>query len=381
MAVGSVKRLALLGSTGSIGTQTLDVVRAFPDRLQVVGLAARRNLQLLGAQVKEFRPKMVCCEGTAEEKAPLLSDGCTECAMVDMARDAEVDLVVTATVGDAALGPTLAAIQSGRNVAIANKESIVMGGPLLTGLARKHRVELLPLDSEPNAIWQCLSGETGEIARLIITASGGAFRSWSPQALADVTPAQALNHPTWSMGAKITVDSATLMNKAFEVIEARWLFDVPWDRIQVVIHPQSIIHSMVEFVDGSVKAQLSPPDMRLPIQYALLYPDRAANPDLPRLDPIQTGALTFGEMDEERYPCFKLALEIGMRGKTWPAALCGADEMAVELFLSGRIGFLEIGTIIDEALRDYRPADDPSPEELLEAAQWARRRVSGLAEG
>ena len=183
------------------------------------------------------------------------------------------------------------------------------------------------------------------------------------------------------MGAKITVDSATLMNKAFEVIEARWLFDVPWDRIQVVVHPQSIIHSMVEFADGSVKAQLSPPDMRLPIQYALLYPDRAANPDLPRFDPIQTGSLTFEELDEERYPCFKLALEIGMRGGTWPAALCGSDDMAVELFLSGRIGFLEIGTIIEEALRDHRPADDPSPQELLEAAQWARRRVLGLVEG
>ena len=376
-----MKGLVVLGSTGSIGTQTLDVVRSFPNDFRVVGLAARRSVALLEAQVKEFQPKLISFEGTDGEKAALLSNGCRDSRMEDMVRDPDVELVVTATVGDVALDPTLAAIEAGKNVALANKESVVMAGQLLTDRAREHGVELLPLDSEPNAIWQCLRGEQKSISKLIITASGGAFRDKEPDQLADVTPEQALNHPTWKMGPKITVDSATLMNKAFEVMEARALFGVPWEDIEVVIHPQSIIHSMVEFVDGSVKAHISPPDMRLPIQYALFYPERVFNENIPRFDPIATGALTFEPLRPDRYPCFQLALEVAMRGGTWPAALCGADEMAVDLFLSRRIGFLEIATVIREALREHQPVMEPSVPDILSAAAWARGRVLEIVEG
>ena len=375
------KGLAILGSTGSIGTQTLEIVRAFPDDFCVVGLAARRSLELLEEQVKEFRPKLVSCHGTAEEKAPILSDGCADSSMEEMACHPEVDLVVTATVGDVALGPTFAAIEAGKNIALANKETIVMAGAMITAKARECGVALLPLDSEPNAIWQCLSGEGKTISKLIITASGGAFRHTDVAELATVTPQQALNHPTWNMGPKITVDSATLMNKAFEVIEAHWLFDVPWDNIEVVVHPQSIIHSMVEFVDGSVKAQISPPDMRLPIQYALFHPDRVYNDSIEKFDPVKTGALTFEAWEAERYPCFQMALDIGRRDGTWPAALCGADEMAVELFLSGRIGFLEIATVVQEALKEHKNVSEPTLEDIVKAAVLARERAAGLVNG
>ena len=377
----AVKGLAVLGSTGSIGTQTLDIARAFPDTLRVVGLGARKSLDLLESQVREFRPKLVSCEGTTDAKAFLTSNGCEDCSLEEMVRHPEVDTVVTATVGEVALGPTIAALNAGKAVALANKESIVMAGGLLTELARNRGVEILPIDSEPNAIWQCLKGEDCEVSRLIITASGGAFRDASPEELADVTPERALAHPTWRMGPKITVDSATLMNKAFEVIEAHHLFGVPWDRIEVVIHPQSIIHSMVEFVDGSVKAQISPPDMRLPIQYALFHPNRVENDSLPRFDPIATGSLTFERLDAERYPCFQMALEVGMRGETWPAALCGADEMAVDQFLSGRIGFQDIGPVVGEALESHRPTVQPTAQDVLEAGRWARQQVARIVEG
>ena len=342
------KGLALLGSTGSIGTQTLDIVRAFPDELRVIGLACDKSLDLLQAQVREFGPRYICCNGNAQEKAPLLAYGCQECDLDAMVCDPEVDLVVTATIGDVALAPTLAAIQAGKPIALANKETVVMAGKLVSEAAKAHGVPLLPLDSEPNAIWQCLRGENASVSRLIITASGGAFRDTPIAELASATPQQALNHPTWKMGQKITVDTATMMNKAFEVIEAHWLFDVPWDDIEVVIHPQSIIHSMVEFVDGSVKAQISPPDMHLPIQYAIFYPDRLPNASIGRFDPIATGSLTFQPWDPERYPCMPMAIEIAKRGGTWPAALSGANDAAVELFLAGKIGFREIGVVIQE---------------------------------
>ena len=251
---------------------------------------------------------------------------------------------------------------------------------MVSTLAREKGVPLLPLDSEPNAIWQCLRGEEQEISKLIITASGGSFRKASLDKLADVTPEQALNHPTWKMGAKITVDSATMMNKAFEVIEAHWLFSVPWENIEVVVHPQSIIHSMVEFVDGSVKAQMSPPDMRLPIQYALFYPDRVYNESIRKFDPVATGALTFEHLESERYPCFDIALDIAKRGGTWPAALSGADDIAVEMFLSGRIGFMEIGPVIQEALKGHKSVEEPTLVDVLEAAAKARERVSAVVE-
>ena len=374
------KGLVVLGSTGSIGTQTLDIVRTFPDDFRVVGLAARRSLELLEAQVREFHPRLVSCHGSHEEKAGLLSDGCVECHMDEMVCDPEVDLVVSATVGDVALTPTFAAIEAGKNIALANKETVVMAGQMLAAQAREHGVSLLPLDSEPNAIWQCLRGEDKEVSRLIITASGGSFRNTPLDELASVTPEQALNHPTWKMGPKITVDSATMMNKAFEVIEAHWLFDVPWDKIEVVIHPQSLIHSMVEFVDGSVKSQISPPDMRLPIQYAMFYPERVYNENISKFDPVATGALTFDPWEAERYPCFDLALEIARRGGTWPAALCGADEMAVQQFLSGRMGYLEIGPVIQEALKEHQSIEEPSLPDVLAAAEWARKRVNRVVE-
>ncbi len=377
----NAKRLAVLGSTGSIGTQTLDVVRTFPEDFSVTGLAARRSLDLLELQVREFRPKFVYCEGSREEKAPILSNGCAERSMEEMVRGPDVDMVVTATVGDVSLRPTFAAMETGKDIALANKETVVMAGEMLAAKAEEHGVSVFPLDSEPNAIWQCLRGEQKAVSRIMITASGGAFRDTPIEELADVTPEQALNHPTWKMGAKITVDSATMMNKAFEVIEAHWLFGVPWDDIHVVIHPQSMIHSMVEFVDGSVKAQISPPDMRLPIQYALFYPERVHNRNIRQFDPVATGSLTFEPWDPERYPCFDIALDIARRGGTWPAALSGADDAAVDMFLARRIGYLEIRTVIQEALSNHHSVEKPSIEEILAAGAWSRRRVVEVVEG
>ena len=376
-----MKRLAVLGSTGSVGTQTLDIVRTFPDRFRIVALAARQSLGALTEQVGEFRPSLVSCEGVNGDKSALLANGCRECSLDEMVRHEDVDVVVAATAGDGALMATIAAIQAGKDVALANKESVVMAGGLVTELARANDVQLLPMDSEPSAIWQCLQGEDREVSRLIITASGGPFRGYSRDQLAGVTPEQALNHPTWKMGPKITVDSATLMNKALEVIEAHWLFGVPWENIEVVVHPQSMVHSMVEFVDGSVKAQISPPDMHLPIQYALFYPERVPNENISRFEPVATSALTFEQLDPDRYPTFKLALDVAKRGGTWPAVICGADERAVELFLDGEIGFLDIHDLIAEVVEAHQPVDEPSIEDVVLAASWAKERVSELARG
>lgn len=374
----TTKRLAVLGSTGSVGTQTLDIVRTFPDDFSVVGLAARRSHRLLEQQIREFRPSLAYCEGSASEKAFLSDYDCIYCEIDEIAANPDVDIVVAATTGDVAVPATFAGIEAGKDIALANKETVVVAGELVTKAARDNNVSLLPLDSEPNAIWQCLRGEDQSVSKLIITASGGSFRDTPIEQLADVTLDQALQHPTWQMGAKITVDSATMMNKAFEVIEAHWLFNVPWDDIEVVIHPQSMIHSMVEFADGSVKAQISPPDMRLPIQYALFYPRRLHNPNIRSFDPVGTGALSFEALDAERYPCFSLALEIARRGGTWPAALCGADDAAVELFLAGRIGFMEIPVVIAEAVREHRNVEEPTLQDTLDAAAAARRRATGI---
>ena len=374
------KGLAILGSTGSIGTQTLDVARAFPDDFRVVALAARRSLALLEEQAREFSPSFVSCEGDAGEKAPILAHGCEELDLRGMAAHPDVDVLVTATTGDVALAPTCAALEAGKDVALANKETIVMAGEIVTGLARERGAAILPLDSEPNAIWQCMRGEEPEVSKLIITASGGAFRDTPIERLADVSPADSLRHPTWSMGAKITVDSATLMNKAFEVIEAHWLFGVHWDDIQVVVHPQSVVHSLVEFVDGSVKAQLGLPDMRSPIQYALFYPRRVRNAGLPALDLLDAGPLTFSDWDPERYPCFRMAIDFARRGGTWPAALCGADEAAVEAFLAGRIGFMEIPALIQEALAGHHDVPQPTIADTIAAAQSAMARARAAAQ-
>ena len=374
-----MKGVVVLGSTGSVGVQTLDIVRAFPEEFCVVGLAARRSFTALASQVGEFGPKYVSFEGTDDEKTEFSANGHVMCSMEEMVAFPDVDLVVSATVGDAALGPTIAAIEARKEIVLVNKEAIIMAGPILTDLARKHGVELRPADSEPNAIWQCIRGEGQTVSKLIITASGGAFRDFDIEMLDKVTPEQALKHPTWDMGPKITVDSATLMNKALEVIEAKWLFDMEWEDIEVVIHPQSLIHSMVEFVDGSIKAQISPPDMRLPLQYSMLYPQRAPNADIQRFDAVAAGELTFKSLDPSRYPCFQLALDVAKRGGTWPAALNGTDEKAVEAFLGGRIKFTEVPVVIERALEDFTPIIDPSIEDIVAASRWGKERVAQLA--
>ena len=380
-----MKGIAILGSTGSIGTQTLDIVRSFPESFKVVGLAARQSINLLESQVKEFDPKLFSLDTTFENIRRLESYGSSKTDMISMVLDPDVDIVVTSTVGDVALIPTIEAIKIGKTIALANKESIIIAGPLIMRLANDSGARIFPVDSEPSAIWQCLNGESvnniyfpTQVSKLIITASGGAFRNWHPSKLDSVTPAQALNHPTWQMGAKITVDYATLMNKAFEVIEAHYLFGIPWDDIDVVIHPQSIIHSMVEFDDGSTKAHMGLPDMKIPIQYALFYPDRIKNNSVGRFDPVLSGELTFEAMDSKRYPCFEMALDFAKRGGTWPAALCGADESAVELFISGEIKFTDIPILIDAALKNYNSYDNPDLNQCLSAADWGKRRVKEL---
>lgn len=360
------KRLVILGSTGSVGRQTLDVVRAFPDAFEVVGLCAGNNLDLLKTQVDEFHPRHI------NSAANLSShNGATQLSAEEIASLPDVDIVIGATVGCAGMGPALAAIDAGKTLALANKEVIVMAGEVLMRRTREKGATLLPVDSEPSALWQCIEGEKTPPAKFIITASGGAFRGRTWESLHDVSPEEALKHPTWTMGAKITIDSASMMNKAFEVIETRWLFDIPYEQIDVVIHRQSIIHSMVEFADGTVKAQLGPPDMRHPIQYALFYPERQENPELPRFDPVKTGSLTFEPMDSALYPCFELALDYAKRGGTWPAALAGADEAAVSLFLDRRIRFTDIPDVVASTLAAHDPVMEHSVEDAVQAAAWA----------
>ena len=374
-----MKRLAILGSTGSIGRQTLDIVRAFPEEFSVVGLSAGNNLDLLAEQVAEFRPEAVSSELQADELAARLPAGCEVVSHEDIAAYSNADMVVAASVGKAGLAPLLAAIRTRKTVALANKEPVVMAGRIVMGEARRCGVDILPVDSEPSAIWQCLRGEGKDLSRVMITASGGAFRDRPLDDLAGVTPEEALKHPTWSMGRKITIDSATLMNKGFEVIEARWLFDLPWERIEVVVHHQSVIHAMVEFADGSVKAQLSPPDMRLPIQCALFYPQRVENGALPRFNPVETGALTFETLDTARYPCFRLAIEAGKKGGTYPAVVSAADEVAVELFLDRRIGFTSIPALVEDTLSKHAPVSNPNLEDILDADGWAREAARAWA--
>ena len=377
---GRPRRLAILGSTGSIGRQALEVVRGLPGRFEVVGLAGGTNLELLRRQVVEFRPRYYSSVAPGDAPAG------ERVSLEEMASLPDVDLVLIATVGIAGLAPTLAAIRAGKPVALANKEVLVVAGEVVAAEARRRGVPLLPVDSEHNAIWQCLRGEAAlgswdeasSVARLILTASGGAFRDYTPEQLARVTPAEALRHPNWVMGPKVTVDSATLLNKGFEVIEARWLFGVPYERIDVLMHRESVVHSLVQFVDGSIKAQLGPHDMRLPIQYALAYSDRAPGP-APALDLASLGRLTFTPMDEARYPCFRLARQAALAGRTYPAVLSGADESAVDLFLSGAIGFLDIARLVEEVLSEHGPASDSTLDELIRANDWAATRCRELA--
>jgi 1-deoxy-D-xylulose-5-phosphate reductoisomerase len=371
-----MKRIVVLGSTGSIGCQTLDIVRAFPDEFQVVGLSAGNNLPLLTQQIREFHPQHICCVLPPKS----LPSGVTFTLIDEMVCLEEVDLVMVATTGAVGLRPTLNALKQRKAVALSNKEPIVMGGHIIKQYEAKYGGTVLPVDSEPSAIWQCIQGEDNSIQRLIITASGGPFRNTPLEELAEVTPAQALNHPTWQMGRKITIDSATMMNKAFEVIESHWLFNVPWDRIEVVVHPQSTIHSMVEFADGSVKAQLGPPSMRLPIQYALFYPHRRPNELIPRLPTKEAYSLDFQPLNEERYPCFSQALEAAKQGGTFPTVLSAADEVAVNAFLDGKIGFTDIHRIVDKVLSQHQPLTGDTLEELLEADCWATRCAVSITE-
>ena len=373
----SVKGIAVLGSTGSIGRQALDVIRAFPDQFTTIGLGGWRNHRLLDEQVVEFHPALVAYDDSGGGILSSRSAVSKRVSMEEMVCDPRVDIVVMAAAGPAGLVSTLSALRAGKTVALASKEVLVMAGPILAK-EMAGGASLLPVDSEPSAIWQCLRGEDGAVARIIITASGGAFRERSPDTLHSVTPQEALNHPTWTMGRKITVDSATLVNKAFEVIEAHWLFDVPWDKIEVVVHPQSIVHSFVEFLDGSVKAQMAPPDMRLPLQYAMFYPKRVPSRQLERLDITSIGSLDFEPLDVARYPCFSIALDAAKKGGTYPAALCGADEAAVTLFLDGEIGFMDIPGLIRRVIEEHRPGDAMSLDDVIGAEAWARRRAQEL---
>ena len=383
--VNTVKRVAVLGSTGSIGRQTLDVIRATPQRFRVVGLAAGKNLELLAEQIKEFKPEYIggSLENNDIERLKSIVDIKNELLPLDeIAASPGVDMVVIATSGTVGLRPTLAALRAGKDIALANKESLVSAGEIINGEARKSGARILPVDSEHSAVWQCLCGEDQAAARIILTASGGPFRQYSAEQLAEVTVEQALRHPSWRMGQKVTIDSATLMNKGLEVIEAHWLFSMPYDRIDVLVHPQSIIHSMVEFIDGSIKAQLSYPDMRLPIQYALSYPERLPNPRLPRIDWSLIRNLDFEPPDYDRFPCLRLAIEAGKQGGTCPAVLCAADEAAVELFLAGRIRFIDIAGAIERTLEQHRVIAQPTLEEIETADVWGRetllKAVSGV---
>jgi 1-deoxy-D-xylulose-5-phosphate reductoisomerase len=374
--MGGVKKIAILGSTGSIGRQSLDVIRSLPDELKVVALTGNKNLKLLEKQMREFQPEMFC-----SSVKPNVGYRGRFLPAEEIASHPDVDLVIVATAGKAGLSPTLAALQAGKTVALASKEVLVMAGEIIVREASLDQAQILPIDSEHSAIWQCLQGEESKPRRLFLTASGGPFYHYSQSQLAEVTPEQALQHPVWKMGKKVTIDSATLMNKGLEVIEAHWLFSFSFDSIEILIHPQSIIHSMVEFVDNSLKAQLSWPDMRLPIQYALSYPRRWPNSELPHLDWNKIESLNFEPVDYDKFPCLKLAVEAGRSGGTYPAVLCAADEVAVELFLGHKIGFTDIAKIVQKTLEQHRNISQPSLEEILAADHWARECVTHFSTG
>ncbi|WP_375468515.1 1-deoxy-D-xylulose-5-phosphate reductoisomerase [uncultured Nostoc sp.] len=381
-----MKAITLVGSTGSIGTQTLDIVTQYPDQFRIVGLAAGNNVEMLAAQIRQFRPKIAAI--CSEDKLPALKEALIDldpqpillagdAGVIEVARYGDAQTVVTGIVGCAGLLPTIAAIEAGKDIALANKETLIAGAPVVLPLIEKYGVKLLPADSEHSAIFQCLQGvPKGGLRKILLTASGGAFREWDVEKLADVTVADAIKHPNWSMGRKITVDSATLMNKGLEVIEAHFLFGLDYDNIEIVIHPQSIIHSLIELQDTSVLAQLGWPDMRLPLLYALSWPDRIYTNWEP-LDLVKAGNLTFSEPDHQKYPCMQLAYAVGKAGGSMPAVLNAANEQAVALFLSEKIRFLDIPRCI-ESVCDRHQNDNrtnPSLDDILAADKWARQEV------
>lgn len=376
-----MKKISVLGSTGSIGTQTLDVVRMHRDQFQIEGLAAGSNVELLLQQVKEFGPRKVsvATKELADRVKHSLPAG-TEVfygreGLIEIAAGTDAELVVTAVVGSMGLPSTLAAIEAGKNIGLANKETLVTAGHLVTAAAAAKGVKLLPIDSEHSAIFQCLNGERYEdIERITLTASGGSFRDYTREQLVNVTVEDALKHPNWSMGAKITIDSATMVNKGLEVIEAHWLYGLPYEQISVLLHPESIIHSFVEFRDSSIIAQLGNPDMRVPIQYALTYPERWNSP-APRLSLAEAGRLNFREMDFERFPCLRLAYECGKMGGTAPTVFNAANEVAVARFLRKEISFLRIEEIIEQVLERHENHPEP-PLETIEASDQSARELA-----
>jgi 1-deoxy-D-xylulose-5-phosphate reductoisomerase len=387
----TVKLITIIGSTGSIGTQTLEIAAQYPEEFKIVGLAAGNNIELLARQVEQFRPQIVAT--CYEEKLPELQAALAgldyepillagEEGVVEVAQYGDAESVVTGIVGCAGLLPTLAAIKAGKNIALANKETLIAGAPVVLPLVEKHGVKLLPADSEHSAIFQCLQGvpEDG-LRRILLTASGGAFRDLPVEQLPTVKVADALKHPNWSMGQKITIDSATLMNKGLEVIEAHYLFGVDYDQIDIVIHPQSIIHSLIELQDTSVLAQLGWADMRLPLLYALSYPDRLYT-DWEPLDLVKAGSLTFKDPDHDKYPCMQLAYHAGKAGGLMPAVLNAANEQAVSLFLEEKIGFLDIPRLIEQVCdraANYN-TQTPSLEDILTVNQQARQDVLSAAQ-
>lgn len=373
-----MKYISILGSTGSIGIQTLDVIRQHADSFKVVALAAGRNADLLIKQALEFKPSLVSVGDKAlaakirmelpdEIKVLYGQEG-----LIEVATHPQSNFVVSAIVGSAGLLPTLSAIEAGKSIGLANKETLVTAGHIVMEKAKEKNVSIIPIDSEHSAIFQCLNGEErAGIKRIIITASGGSFRDLPREKLKDVTPHQALNHPNWSMGAKITIDSATMMNKGLEVIEAHWLFQLPYTQIDTVMHRESIIHSMVEFEDRAIMAQLGTPDMRIPIQYALTYPKRFPLLTEP-LDLLKVGVLHFEPLSMERYPCLRLAYEAGRQGGTLPTVLNGANEVAVSRFLKGEISFLGIEDVISSVMEKHQVVSHPDLETIIEADRWAR---------
>ena len=373
-----MKNLVILGSTGSIGTQTLDVVREHPDLFHVSVLVANRSDELLEKQIEEFQPRLaVLSDEEAYSRLRQRYSGKTELAggrqaVIEAAAYPEAQVVVTSLMGFAGLEPTLAALEAGKDIALANKETLVVAGELVMAKAKELGRAILPVDSEHCALFQCLQGQDRKaVEKLILTASGGPFRGRKAEELTNVSKKDVLAHPTWNMGQKITVDSASLVNKGLEVIEARWLYDVSYDQIQVVVHPQSIVHSMVQYQDGTVMAQLGCTDMRLPIQYALTYPDRVASP-FPRVDFYELGKLTFEKPDMETFRGLKLAFEAGRTGGTMPCIMNGANEVAVEAFLKGQAGFLDIYRLIEKAMEAGQVEYKQDLEQLLAADKWAR---------
>lgn len=379
-----MKFISLLGATGSIGTQTLDIIRKHPEEFKVAALSAGKNIDLARKMIVEFDPELVSVQDRSDYQTLKAEfpetvftyglDGLIEVAVYEKST-----IVVNAVLGSVGLQPTLKAIECGKTIAIANKETLVTAGHLVMDAAKRNQVNILPVDSEHSAIFQALQGEREKnIERLILTASGGSFRDRSRQELIDVTVEEALNHPNWSMGAKITIDSATMMNKGLEVIEAHWLFDMPYDKIDVLLHKESIIHSMVEFHDSSVIAQLGTPDMRVPIQFALTFPDRLPFPSANRLNLASVGKLHFREMDFERFRCLEYAYAAGKVGGTMPTVLNAANEAAVSAFLEGKIRFLQIEDLIEKALSKHQTIEHPSLEVIQEVDQETRHYVLSL---